>query len=495
MKIYENFPPLNTLINVSRPVKIPSRPHRAFKCRSVYHVYQRGNRRQRVFHSQAQLLSYLNRLDRLARRYKVRIHAFCLMSNHVHFILEPLRKRGISNLMRDLQSQHAREVLLSQRSDGHLWKHHFGALPLSPSHYRAAMLYVEQNPVRAGLAKHAGDYPYSSAAAHLSNSPHLEIKHRKGFAHVGLYLKRWQKEFAAPGQAVDWQFWLDQPIDAAHQQDFAEIAKILGPDRLTPVPTHQLPRPHPPQPHPCSNHQVRPAASSQSPKNKAMLTRRLLMALSPQFDKIFRGLGRPKEDQTGLGLKEALSIGIENTVQLLGRPDGYFRNELIKILLPPQFKTVERAMRLAGLSGVMDQFVQSMNRAAEAAAPFAKDIFVSAIKQITFDDARRILTGSDTAATEFFQTKTSRKLGELFKPVVQKAMSEVGVTNQYQTLTSRLKTIPFVKAEPLDLDQYVVDQAMKGLFFTLGEEEKKIRTNPAARVTSLLKEVFGNIKR
>lgn len=226
-----------------------------------------------------------------------------------------------------------------------------------------------------------------------------------------------------------------------------------------------------------------------------MLTRRLFVALSPQFDKIFRGLGRPKEDKTGLGLKEALSIGIENTVQFLGRPDGYFRNELIKILLPPQFKAVERAMRLAGLSSVLDQFVQSMNRAAEAAAPFAKDIFVSAIKQITFDDARRILTGSDTAATEFFQTKTSRKLGELFKPVVQKAMSEVGVTNQYQILTSRLKKIPFAKAESLDLDQYVVDQAMKGLFFTLGEEEKKIRTNPAARVTSLLKEVFGGIKR
>ena len=226
-----------------------------------------------------------------------------------------------------------------------------------------------------------------------------------------------------------------------------------------------------------------------------MLTRRVVVALSPQFDKIFRGLGRPKEDKTGLGLKEALSIGIENTVQLLGRPDGYFRNELVKILLPPQLKTVERAMRLAGLSGVLDQFVQSMNRAAEAAAPFAKEIFVSAIKQITFDDARRILTGSDTAATEFFQTKTSSRLSELFKPVVQKTMSEVGVTNQYQTLTSRLKMIPFVKAESLDLDQFVVDQAMRGLFFTLGEEEKKIRTNPAARVTSLLKEVFGGMKR
>ena len=226
-----------------------------------------------------------------------------------------------------------------------------------------------------------------------------------------------------------------------------------------------------------------------------MLTRRLFVALSPQFDKIFRGLGRPKEDKIGLGLKEALSIGIENTVQILGRPDGYFRNELVKILLPPQLKTIERAMRLAGLSGVLDQFVQSMNRAAEAAAPFAKEIFVSAIKQITFDDARRILTGSDTAATEFFQTKTSSRLSELFKPVVQKTMSEVGVTNQYQTLTSRLKMIPFVKAESLDLDQFVVDQAMRGLFFTLAEEEKKIRTNPAARVTSLLKEVFGGIKR
>ena len=266
LKICENFPPLNTLIIVTRPIKIPSRPLRAFKCRSVYHIYQRGNRRQRVFYSQAQLLSYLNRLDRLARRYKVRIHAFCLMSNHVHFILEPLRKRGISNLMRDLQSQHAREVLLQHQTDGHLWKHHFGALPLSPSHYRAAMLYIEQNPVRAGLAKRAADYPYSSAAAHLSNSPHAEIDHRKGFAHVGLYLKRWQKEFAAPDdQTVDWQFWLDQPMDAAHKQDLAANTKILGPDRLTPVPTHQLPRPIPPQPQQISRHQSRTATGSQSP--------------------------------------------------------------------------------------------------------------------------------------------------------------------------------------------------------------------------------------
>ena len=225
-----------------------------------------------------------------------------------------------------------------------------------------------------------------------------------------------------------------------------------------------------------------------------MFTRRLFVALSPQFDKIFRGFGRPKEDKTGLGLKEALRVGIENAIQILARPDGYFRNELVKILLPPQFKAVEKAMRFAGMSNLLDQFVLSMNRAAESAAPFAKDIFVGAIKEITFEDARQILTGSDTAATEFFRGKTTSKLIDLFKPVVQKAMSDVGVTNQYQTLTSRLKMLPFIKADSLDLDQYVVDKALHGLFFTLGEEEKKIRTNPAARVTSLLKEVFGGLK-
>jgi hypothetical protein len=227
-----------------------------------------------------------------------------------------------------------------------------------------------------------------------------------------------------------------------------------------------------------------------------MLTRRVFVALSPQLDKIFRGWGKPKEsDKTSLGLKEALSVGIENAVQFLGRPDGYFRNELVKILLPPQFKAAERAMRLAGLSNVVDQFVLSMNRAAETAAPFAKEIFVGAIKEITFDDARRILTGSNTAATEFFKGKTTDKLTNLFKPVVQKAMAEVGVTKQYQTFVGRVKMLPFVKAESLDLDQYVVGKALDGLFFTLGEEEKKIRTNPAARITALLKEVFGGLGR
>ncbi|MBY0503779.1 MAG: DUF4197 domain-containing protein [Bryobacteraceae bacterium] len=227
-----------------------------------------------------------------------------------------------------------------------------------------------------------------------------------------------------------------------------------------------------------------------------MLTRRLFVAFSPQLDKIFRGFGKPKNgDKTSLGLKEALSVGIENAVRFLGKPDGYFRNELVKILLPPQLKTIERGLRGAGMGKLLDDFVLSMNRAAEQAAPFAKDIFTGAIKEMTFDDARQILTGSDTAATEFFRGKTSAKLTDLFRPVVQKAMSEVGVTSQYQAFASRLKMLPFLKADSFDLDQYVIGKALDGLFFTLGEEEKKIRTNPAAQVTSLLKEVFGGLKK
>jgi hypothetical protein len=110
---------------------------------------------------------------------------------------------------------------------------------------------------------------------------------------------------------------------------------------------------------------------------------------------------------------------------------------------------------------------------------------------MTFDDARKILSGHETAATDYFKTKTTGKLTTAFKPVVDKAMNEVGVTRQYKELVGRFQAIPFVKTESFDIDHYVVTKALDGLFYVLGEEEKKIRTNPAARVTHLLKEVFG----
>lgn len=192
------------------------------------------------------------------------------------------------------------------------------------------------------------------------------------------------------------------------------------------------------------------------------------------------------------GLKEALEVGTTNTVDLTGKVDGYFGNAAIKILLPKQLDTVEQGLRLLGQGQKVDELVLAMNRAAEKAAPAAKDIFWSAIKGMSFDDARKILAGGDTAATDYFREKTSAALTEKFRPVVDESMKQVGVVQQYDQLVGAYKSVPFASALPsFDLQAYVVGKALDGLFTVLGEQEKKIRTDPAAQVTSLLKKVFG----
>jgi hypothetical protein len=217
---------------------------------------------------------------------------------------------------------------------------------------------------------------------------------------------------------------------------------------------------------------------------------------SAQLDQIFKGLGIGQkaglsDEKIASGLKEALKIGTENTVNLTGKTDGYFLNQAIKILMPEKLRTVEKGLRAVGYGPKIDEFVLSMNRAAEQAAPAAKQIFWDALEQMTFEDARKILSGNETAATEYFKGKTTDKLTTAFRPVVDKSMNEVGVTRQYNELVGRYESIPFVKKETFDLDHYVVTKALDGLFHVLGEEERKIRTNPEARVTGLLKEVFG----
>jgi hypothetical protein len=219
-------------------------------------------------------------------------------------------------------------------------------------------------------------------------------------------------------------------------------------------------------------------------------------ASAAQLDWIFKGLGSGQP--SGLsdvkivsGLKEALQLGSENAVNLTGRLDGYFRNQAIKILMPEKLQTLEKGLRMVGYGPQVDEFVLSMNRAAERAAPFAKQILWDAIGEINFDDARKILTGGDTAATEYFKAKTTDKLVAAFRPVVNHAMDEVGVTRQYKELVGLVQTIPFIKREALDIDHYVVTKALDGLFHVVGEEERKIRTDPTARVSDLLKEVFG----
>jgi Protein of unknown function (DUF4197) len=191
------------------------------------------------------------------------------------------------------------------------------------------------------------------------------------------------------------------------------------------------------------------------------------------------------------GLKQALQVGAENAVKATGRPDGYFGNEAIKILLPKNLQTLEKGLRALGEGPKVDEFILSMNRAAESAAPSAKKIFADAILAMSFEDAHKILSGGDTAATEYFKSKTTEQLTTAFRPVVEKTMDENGVTQQYKALAGHAQDFPFMKSPSLDITQHVVSKALDGLFYTLAQEEKKIRKDPLARTTSLLKEVFG----
>ncbi len=219
-----------------------------------------------------------------------------------------------------------------------------------------------------------------------------------------------------------------------------------------------------------------------------------------QWDNLLKGLSGSggsgiSDVKIGSGLQEALKIGTQNAVLQTGRTDGFFLNKAIKILMPKPLQSMEQPLRFVGFGPKIDEFVLGMNRAAEKAVPFAKKIFWDAIGEMTFDDARKILNGGDTAATDYFKTKTSTKLHTAFRPSVESVMNDVGVNRQYNELVGKYQSVPFAKSITFDVNQYVTEKATDGLFYVVGQEEKKIRTNPTARVTDLLKDVFGSVKR
>ena len=192
------------------------------------------------------------------------------------------------------------------------------------------------------------------------------------------------------------------------------------------------------------------------------------------------------------GLKEALSVGTANAVAATSKVDGYFANQAIRILMPEKVRKVADVLGKVGYRKEVDDFVLSMNRAAEKAAPRAKTYFVEAIREMTFEDARKILDGGDTAATDYFRGRTQKRLYDEFRPVVSGSMDEVGVTHSYKNMVGKYAALPLAgKTGSVDLDHHVTTKALDGLFLVLGQEEKKIRTDPAARVTDLLKDVFG----
>ncbi len=207
-------------------------------------------------------------------------------------------------------------------------------------------------------------------------------------------------------------------------------------------------------------------------------------------------LGRAKSsslsnDKITAGLKEALKVSTGNAVAATGRPDGFLKNAAIKILLPPKLQTVGKGMRVMGMGQQVDALEVGMNRAAEQAAPAAKQIFLNSLTRMTFSDARNILAGTDTAATDFFKRTSTDQLTTAFTPIVHKSMENVGVVKQYDELMQNPMAARLNASGNLNLDKYVVGKALDGIFYMMGQEEKKIRKDPAAQITPLLKEVFG----
>ena len=202
------------------------------------------------------------------------------------------------------------------------------------------------------------------------------------------------------------------------------------------------------------------------------------------------------DNEISRGLKEALGKGVRSAINTLGRDDGFFKNPRVKIPLPGSLQKIEKGLRFAGQGRAVDDFVLSMNRAAEKAVPVAIDVFVDAISQITFDDARNILfSGRDDAATQFFRRTSEETLREKFRPIVEEVTEKVGVTQKYKAMTANAGfATALLGRDATDLDGYVTQKALDGLFLLIADEEKKIRKNPLGRTTDILRKVFGVLR-
>ena len=191
------------------------------------------------------------------------------------------------------------------------------------------------------------------------------------------------------------------------------------------------------------------------------------------------------------GLRQALTIGTQNGTSQLSNVDGFFKNAAVKILIPEEAKKVESTLRSVGMGNLVDKAVLSMNRAAEDAARGAGSIFIDAIKQMTITDAVNILKGGDFAATNYFKSKTTATLAQSFKPVIDNALKNVNATKHWSDVTSVYNQFSKNKVTT-DLSAYVTQKAMDGIFYQVGLEEQKIRKDPVARTTEILKRVFGS---
>lgn len=228
----------------------------------------------------------------------------------------------------------------------------------------------------------------------------------------------------------------------------------------------------------------------------AVLLSACCLAQSPLEQIWRRATARPAtrlaDDKIIAGLREALKVSTTKAVATTGRPDGFLKNEEIKILLPQKLRNARTGLRMIGMGPQLEELEVGMNRAAEQAAPEAKQIFLNALMQMSINDARGILSGNDTAATDYFRINSSADLATAFKPIVHRSLQNVGVVRQYEQLMQNSLAAPLLRNQKFDLDDYVVGKALDGLFYMLGQEEEQIRRNPAAQTSAILKEVFGS---
>lgn len=203
------------------------------------------------------------------------------------------------------------------------------------------------------------------------------------------------------------------------------------------------------------------------------------------------GQSDPSEQEVARALKQALEVGLGEGAQTLSKENGFFGNPAVKILLPEEARKAEQTLRSLGFNKLCDDLILRLNRAAEKATTAAKPIFLNAIRQMTVRDAMDILFGADDAATRYLQRTTSEQLADAFQPVIQESLQEVNAVSLWNQVFTRYNQLPMVKKVNPELDRYVTNRALDGLFFAIAEEEKKIRENPLKRSTDLLRRVFG----
>lgn len=198
------------------------------------------------------------------------------------------------------------------------------------------------------------------------------------------------------------------------------------------------------------------------------------------------------DDEISGGLREALRVGTDRVVSQVGALDGFNADPEIRIPLPGALQTVQSALQKVGMSGMADDLELKLNRAAEAAAPQAKELFFQAINEMSLEDVQGIFSGPDDSATRYFESKMRSPLGERMAPIVDESLADVGAVASFDAMMARYKEIPFVPDVSSDLTDYVVQKGMDGMFFYVAREEAAIRNNPAKRTTEILKNVFGS---